>query len=72
MKDFLEQELNVGDTVVLILPGYRELTKGTIVRFTKCFVIVLYRKPWGGVHDGNTEVKQTPNQLVKVQPSILP
>lgn len=66
MKDFLDQELEVGDHVILILPGYRELVSGVVLRFTKCFAIVLYRRPWGGVRDGNTEIKQNPKQLVKV------
>lgn len=63
MKDFLKQELAVGDKVVFIQPGYREYMVGTIKRFTAKFVVIEYW-PYSGSYV--RELKQTPCQLVKV------
>lgn len=63
MKDFLGNELNIGDTVVMIMPGYRSLVKSTILRFTKCYVILDLRNfPY--VY--NDEIKQFPDQMIKI------
>lgn len=65
MKDFLGNELQVNDIVVMVLPGYRELVKAKIVRFTEHFVFLTY-----SLNKANpapkAEVKQTGDQLVKV------
>ncbi len=48
MKDFFDQELNVGDVVAFEEPSYRNLSLGTIVAFTPKQV----RLAW--VKDGRT------------------
>jgi len=63
MIDYMGNPLEKGDTVIFISPGYRDFTKGTIVRFTKCYVIVSY-KPRNSTLE--YEIKQTPDQLIKV------
>ena len=60
MKDFLGNELNVGDTVVMIRPNYRELMKAKIIRFTNCFVVLSCPHVWKG------EIKQTSDQMIKI------
>lgn len=65
MKDFLRQTLEVGDTVILVVPGYRSLTKGKIVRFTKRYVFINFGNPWPGSAVGG-EIKQEPQQIVKI------
>jgi hypothetical protein len=60
MKDFLGNDLAVGDMVVMILPQYRELMKAKIIRFTKCYVILTYDQSYKG------EIKQTPDQMIKI------
>lgn len=64
MKDFLGNELAVGDEVVLIRPNYRQLVKAKINRFTKCFVILDYVD---AKHRSLVDTfKQTPDQMIKV------
>lgn len=54
-KDFIGQEINVGDTVVYMQLGYRYLRKGEITKITdKCVII-------------NDLYRQFHNQVVKVQ-----
>jgi hypothetical protein len=65
-KDFLGRMLEVGDTVVLAVPHYKQLTKGTVTRFTKCFVFVHFPNPWPGAPVGGREIKQDSTQLVKI------
>lgn len=60
MKDFLGNELNIGDEVVFITPGYRDYTKGKILYFTSQFVRIESDK----IHKKG--IKQTPNQLIKI------
>lgn len=62
MRDFLGNELFVGDDVVMIRPQYRDLVKAKILRFSMKTVFLEYKHP----SFGPTEVKQTPDQLVKV------
>ena len=61
--DFMKQELFEGDTVIFILPNYRELVQGTITKFTKCYVCIDYKHPRYSIY---TPIKQTGEQLVKV------
>jgi len=60
MKDFIGATLAKGDTVVMMYPGYRELCSASIIRFTPCFVFVR-------IHGEDNDVKQTPDQLVKIK-----
>lgn len=58
MKDFLGNNLEVGDEVVFMCLGYRELRKGIISKMTdKTIFIECGRlKPF----------KQTPSQIIKI------
>ena len=62
MKDFLDNDLGIGDKVVFIKPGYRDFSTGTIIRFTKYFVII--EKDKGDYHAKT--IRQEPTQLIKV------
>lgn len=63
MCDYLERELNIGDDVLLIEPGYRNYKVGTIKRFTKMYCIVEYKTDYGSI---NT-IKQKGRQLIKIE-----
>ncbi len=60
MKDFLGQELTVGDYVMYMKQHYRELGMGKITKFTPKKVHV----KWGSSEWAS--ILQTPDQLVKV------
>ena len=61
-KDFLGKELEVGDTVVFVQLGYRNLLKGTVKRLTPKTAIIEH--PMTNVC--SKETKQFHEQLVKV------
>lgn len=66
MKDFMGFELNVDDWVVAILPHYRELVLGRVVKLTPKKVRVEYqlnKSPQDHLYD--------PTSLVKVDGSHL-
>lgn len=65
MKDYLGKELAVDDTVVLITPGYRDFTKGKIIRFTPQYAIV--KMPDSVRWSGGDGIKQQGYQLIKVE-----
>lgn len=46
MKDFLGNELQIGDEVVLTAPKYRMFTKAKIIAFTPKKVRVQYNNTW--------------------------
>ena len=60
-RDFLGQELNLGDYVIFMKQHYREFGMGKIIKFTPQKV----RVKWG-THDW-AELLQTADQLVKVE-----
>lgn len=65
MKDFLGNELEVGDQVITTDSDYKEFLLVTITRFTKCKVFVHWKgKKWGFDHD--KELRRNPEQIVKV------
>jgi hypothetical protein len=71
-QDFFGKELNVGDEVAFIAPGYRHLAKGIIQRFTDKMVIIDYSNTWNFSGTGRPdELKQTPDQLVKCGSYII-
>lgn len=43
MKDFLGTEINIGDSVVLTEPGYRNFVKAKVIAFTPQKVRVEYK-----------------------------
>jgi hypothetical protein len=66
MNDYLGKELAVGDTIIMITPGYRDFTKGKIVRFTPQYAIIEMPKTvrWSGYPNG---IKQQGYQLIKIE-----
>jgi len=62
MKDFLGQELKIGDDVIIITPNCRDFTLAKVVKFTTKNVRVAY-----GDLDGNIELLQHSRQLVRVE-----
>lgn len=63
MKDFLFQDLKIGDSVVFMNLKYKNLERGTIVKFTPQKVVISY-------HDNKDEIYQHPDQMVKIAPSV--
>jgi len=63
MKDYLGNELKVGDPVIFITPGYRDYSKGVIKRFTEYYVFIEKEK------NGHfkKEIKQISNQLILIK-----
>ena len=61
MKDFLEQELSIGDNVIIITPNYRDFSLAQVVKFTAKNVRVKFNGQYG-----NSELLQAPNQLVRM------
>jgi hypothetical protein len=62
MKDFIGQELEVGNWVVFITPDYRDLTLGEITKFTPKNMHVTYihhdrGRHWSKLIRSNTSVK---------------
>jgi hypothetical protein len=62
MLDFLKRKLEIGDSVVLIHPSYKQLLLARVIRFTAkgddCYV------KWG--ESKYSEKRQRGDQLVKV------
>ena len=67
MLDFMGKELSVGDTVIMIAPGYRHFCKGTIISFTARLCRVEYYNDWNYPSSPlQIEMLQDGHQLVKV------
>lgn len=62
MKDFLGNELEVGDEVVFMQINYRSLVKGVVDRFTPQKVWIWHEK----LNIGGKETLQDPSQVVKI------
>lgn len=54
-KDFVGQELAVGDTVAFYRPGYREFVLGKVIKFTPQKIKVEYQRHYGNYIDTYTE-----------------
>lgn len=65
MKDFLGNELKVGDTIIFIEPNYRNFQKGKIFKITEKTVFINWQNPQYGIDSGDT-LKQYGYQVVKV------
>ncbi len=63
--DFLGNELKIGDDVVFITPGYRDLSKGTIISETPNYFQI--QRHTTDPHGHFDKIKQTPDQLIKIQ-----
>lgn len=66
MKDFVGQDLAVGDTVVYMQVGYRSLKTANVIKITPKMVIL--RRV--GCSDPFYNVKQYHSQVVKVPKEI--
>ena len=70
MQDFLNQELKIGDKVIMIMQGYRSFQVSEVVGFTPKNVRVeyedvQYRKGYFA------SIIQPPQQLIKISPELL-
>ena len=66
MKDFLDQDLKIGDNVIMITPNYRDLKLAQVVKFTAKNVRVAYNDQYG-----SGEMLQHSSQLVRVQGPLV-
>lgn len=61
-KDFLGQELQVGDEIVFVQLGYRNLFKGKIASMTPKTLMIEHDR----TNVGSTSTKQFHDQVVKI------
>lgn len=66
MKDFLNREIDVDDSVIMIIPGFRNLVLGRVIRIGPKTVRVQYTAPFGYNKDEIFEVSRAPRDVVKV------
>ena len=71
MKDYLGQELQVGDVVIYYSNGYRNFKTGRIFKITKCFVFIDDGSKWRdqGFKQAGDQVIKHPNQNILDTPS---
>jgi|TARA_R110000782_G_scaffold260726_3_gene352058 hypothetical protein len=62
-KDFLGNELNIGDPIVFVQLGYRCLQKGVVERLTDKMVFIKHKK----FNTGGETTKQEHNQVIKIR-----
>ena len=62
-KDFIGRLLEIGDSVIMITPGYRDLTLARVIKFTPQKVRVVLKHPGS---NSTKEMVQDSTQLVKV------
>ena len=62
-KDFLKNDIFVGDEVVFMELNYRNLLKGTVVRITPQMVVIEY---YDSGFSKMNKVKQVFNQVVNI------
>lgn len=68
IKDFLDQQLTIGDSVILIAPKYRGLVIGRIYALTPTAARVVYMNTWNYSKPGyRSTILQSGAQLVKVK-----
>lgn len=71
MKDFINHELALGDSVIVIAPNYRHFVVAKIIHFTPKQVRVAYMNTWNHSSPGYyTELLQYPSQLIKVDAPV--
>ena len=63
MKDFLGNELKLGDAVVFVELGYRNFLRGQITKMTAKTVWITHVSPGSGMM---RETKQTPEQTIRI------
>ncbi len=64
MKDFLGKELEVGDSVIYIEPGYKNLTKGKILKITDKRVRITDYHDRNGIKNRDNTVIRRPEDVV--------
>jgi len=62
MKDFLGNCLEVGDEVVFVQLGYRNLMKGVVEKIMPKTILIKHQK----TNTCSTETKQFANQVIKI------
>jgi phage gp45-like len=62
MKDFLGNDLKIGDDVVFVQLGYRNLLKGKIAKITEKTILIHHDK----TNTCSTKTKQFPEQVIKI------
>jgi len=67
MKDFLGNDLYVGDEVAFVQLGYRNLLRGRIKRITEKTILISHEM----TNTCSTETKQTPSQVIKISIDII-
>lgn len=63
-KDYLGQALTVGDAVIIIAKGYRELRLATVTGETPQYIYVEYQPYLRGDKE---KMRQLPTQVIKVE-----
>jgi predicted Mrr-cat superfamily restriction endonuclease len=59
MKDYLGNEINLGDEVILVKPSYREFVIGIVTKITDKTAFIDY------MHQGHKrDCKQSPEQII--------
>lgn len=67
MKDFLGRDLELGDSVIIMAPGYRHFVLARVIKFTPKQVRVSFLNNWNFGSPGYyTELLQYASQLTKV------
>lgn len=66
MKDFLGNELQVGDKVVCLERDYRNLIRATVVKLTPKMIFVEFTRKTYPDHMVTEEVKCFSDQVVKI------
>lgn len=66
MQDFLKREIAIDDSVIMIIPGYRNLVLGRVIRISPKTVRVQYSVPFGYRKGEVKEVSRAPEDVVKV------
>ena len=61
MRDYLGNELEIGDEVIGVLPNYREFVRGFVIAFTPQRVRIQFQKGISG-----RTLLQDPSQLIVV------
>lgn len=66
MQDFLKREITIGDSVIMIIPRYRNLVLGRVIKISPKTVSVQYSVPFGYRKGEVKEVSRVPEDVVKV------
>ena len=62
MKDFLGNELGIGDGVVFMQKEYRNFLKCIVIKMTPKMIVISHER----TNVGDRETKQFPSQVIKI------